>query len=109
MVSVNRSWLILFGAGLLEICWSIGLKYTNGFTRLTPIVFTLISLVLSMYLLGRAAQNLPLGTAYAVWVGIGSLGATLFGIYLFHESASPFRLFFLALLLVAIIGIKVTA
>ena len=108
-MSITKSWLILIVAGCLEICWSIGLKYTEGFTKITPIIFTLTTLALSMYLLGLATQNLPIGTAYGVWVGIGSLGTAILGIYLFQESASPLRLFFLGLLLISIIGLKWTA
>ncbi|MBM3618436.1 MAG: quaternary ammonium compound efflux SMR transporter SugE [Alphaproteobacteria bacterium] len=98
--------MYLIAAGLLEICWAIGLKYTEGFTRLWPSVFTLTTLAASMYLLAKAAQTLPIGTAYAIWVGIGALGAAILGIVLFHESASPLRLLFLGMLLVSIIGLK---
>jgi len=108
-MSATWSWILLIMAGLLEICWAIGLKYTAGFTKLAPSIFTITTLAGSMYLLARASQNLPIGTAYGVWVGIGALGAGILGICLFNESASPARLFFLALLLVAIIGLKVTA
>lgn len=108
-MSVTWSWITLVLAGLLEICWAIGLKYTDGFTKLIPSLFTVITLALSMYLLARAAQVLPIGTAYGIWVGIGSLGAAILGIYLFNESASPARLFFLFLLLVSIIGLKLTS
>ncbi|MFL5815644.1 MAG: quaternary ammonium compound efflux SMR transporter SugE [Bdellovibrionia bacterium] len=106
---LSSPWTILIIAGLLEVCWSIGLKYTQGFTRLWPSAFTLLTLAGSMYLLARATRDLPIGTAYAVWVGIGSLGAALLGIALFHESASPQRLLFLGLLLISIIGLKFTA
>lgn len=108
-MSITWSWITLVLAGLLEICWAIGLKYTDGFTKLVPSIFTLTTLALSMYLLARATQVLPIGTAYGIWVGIGSLGAAILGIYLFNESASPARIFFLFLLLVAIIGLKLTA
>jgi quaternary ammonium compound-resistance protein SugE len=108
-MSPTTSWLVLLLAGLFEVCWAIGLKYTHGFTKLIPSVFTLTTLTLSMYLLARAAQTLPIGTAYGVWVGIGSFGAAMLGIFLFQESASPARIFFLVLLLIAIIGLKVTA
>lgn len=103
------SWFLLVIAGLLEVCWAIGLKYTEGFTRLVPSVLTIVALVASMGLLGVAARNLPIGTAYGVWVGIGALGAAIGGIFLFGESANPARLAFLGLLLVAIIGLKVTS
>ena len=103
------SWIMLVVAGLFEVCWAIGLKYTDGFTKLIPSLFTLVTLALSMFLLARATQTLPIGTAYGVWVGIGALGAAVCGIFLFQESASPLKLFFLALLLISIIGLKVTA
>ena len=108
-MSTTWSWITLVIAGLLEICWAVGLKYTDGFTKLIPSIFTGITLALSMYLLSRAAQTLPIGTAYGVWVGIGSLGAAIFGIFLFNETASPAKIFFLILLLVSIIGLKLTA
>lgn len=103
---MSIAWIYLIAAGLLEICWAIGLKYTEGFTRLWPSVFTLATLAASMYLLAKAAQILPIGTAYAIWVGIGALGAAILGIVLFHESASPLRLMFLGMLLLSIIGLK---
>jgi quaternary ammonium compound-resistance protein SugE len=102
------SWILLVVAGLLEVCWSIGLKYTEGFTRLVPSVLTLIALAASVGLLSLAARDLPIGTAYAVWVGIGALGAALLGVVLFHEPVTAARLFFLALLLVAIVGLTFT-
>jgi quaternary ammonium compound-resistance protein SugE len=109
MISTTNAWILLSIAGALEICWAIGLKYTEGFTKLIPSLFTLVTLAASMYLLSRAAQIIPIGTAYGVWVGIGALGAALLGIILFQESVSPLRLFFLVLLLVAIIGLKITS
>lgn len=105
----TTSWILLLIAGLLEICWAIGLKYTEGFTKLIPSLFTLITLALSMYCLARAAQVIPIGTAYGIWVGIGALGAAILGIILFQESVSPARLLFLGLLLISIIGIKLTS
>lgn len=108
-MSTQASWIFLLIAGLLEICWATGLKYTQGFTKLIPSVFTVITLALSMYMLARAVEKIPMGTAYGVWVGIGSLGAAIMGIILFQESASPMRIFFLVLLLVAIVGLKLTA
>jgi quaternary ammonium compound-resistance protein SugE len=108
-MSTQASWIFLLIAGLLEICWAIGLKYTQGFTKLIPSLFTITTLALSMYMLARAAVNIPIGTAYGVWVGIGSLGAAILGIFLFNEAASPARIFFLVLLLVAIVGLKLTA
>ncbi|MFY0575825.1 quaternary ammonium compound efflux SMR transporter SugE [Cystobacter fuscus] len=102
------AWVMLVIAGLFEVGWSIGLKYTEGFTRLMPTLLTLVALAASMVLLSLAARTLPIGTAYAVWVGIGALGAAVLGIVLFHEPVTPARVFFLALLLVAIIGLKIT-
>lgn len=102
------AWLILVVAGILEVGWAVGLKYTEGFTRLVPSVLTAIALIGSMGLLGWAVRTLPIGTAYGVWVGIGAVGAAVLGIVLFKESASPARLFFLALLVISIIGLKVT-
>lgn len=109
MKPITWSWIILVFAGLLEICWAIGLKYTEGFTKLVPSIFTLITLAGSMFLLAKASQHLPIGTAYGVWVGIGALGAAVLGIVLFNESITPLRIFFLGLLLVSIIGLKVTS
>lgn len=103
------SWVVLFFAGLLEICWAVGLKYTDGFTRPAASIFTAITLAGSMYLLSKAAQTLPIGTAYAVWVGIGSVGAGILGMVLFQEPTTPSRIGFMALLVVSIIGLKVTA
>jgi len=105
----SSPWAVLVVAGLLEVCWSIGLKYTNGFTRLRPSIFTLLTLMASMYLLAKASESLPIGTAYGVWVGIGSMGAAVLGIILFDESASAPRIAFLALLLISIIGLKLTS
>ena len=107
-MSTTWAWVILFIAGLFEVCWAIGLKYTEGFTKLVPSVFTLGTLAASMYLLARASQVLPIGTAYGVWVGVGALGAAVLGIVLLNETASPMRLFFLGLLLVSIVGLKLT-
>lgn len=102
------AWLILIVAGLLETGWAVGLKYTEGFTRLVPSVLTAAGIVASMYLLSVAARTLPIGTAYAVWVGIGAAGAVVLGMVLLGESRNPARLFFLGLLLVSIVGLKFT-
>lgn len=106
---MSKSWMMLIVAGLFEVGWSIGLKYTEGFTKLIPSIFTGGTLAISMYLLAKAAQDLPIGTAYAVWVGIGALGAAIMGMILFKEPATPARIFFLILLLTSIIGLKVTS
>ena len=103
-----RSWILLLVAGLLETGWAIGLKYTQGFTRPLASVLTGLAIVGSMVLLGLAAKELPIGTAYPVWVGIGAFGAAVLGMVLFKEPATPARMFFIALLVVAIIGLKVT-
>ncbi|HTN84880.1 quaternary ammonium compound efflux SMR transporter SugE [Sorangium sp. So ce1182] len=103
------SWLTLLLAGLLEVCWAIGLKYTEGFTRPLPTVFTIAAIVASLYLLESASRTLPIGTAYAVWVGIGASGAAIAGIFLFGEPATPARLGFLGLLVVAILGLKLSS
>lgn len=103
------AWILLVVAGLLEVGWAVGLKYTEGFTRPLPTVLTLISMVASMGLLGLAARTLPIGTAYGVWVGIGAVGAAVLGIVLFKEPATPSRLVFLALMVVAIVGLKATS
>lgn len=103
------AWFILVVAGLLEVVWSLGLKYTHGFTRLIPSVITGGAIVASMYLLARAARTLPMGTAYAVWVGIGAAGAAIGGHFLFGEAMPPRRVVFLALLIVSIVGLKLTA
>ncbi len=109
MSTTTLAWIFLVLAGVLEICWAIGLKYTEGFTKLVPSAFTLVTLAGSMYLLARASQVLPIGTAYGVWVGIGALGASILGIFLFQEPATPLRIFFICLLLVSIVGLKVSA
>lgn len=100
------SWLILFVAGLLEVAWAVGLKYTQGFTRPWPTAATVVAMVLSVTLLGLAMKQLPLGTAYAVWTGIGALGTAVLGIVLFGESADAARLACLGLILAGIAGLK---
>lgn len=102
-------WLILIIAGLFETGWAIGLKYTDGFTRLWPTIWTVVALAISMVLLSWAARVLPIGTAYAVWVGIGAFGAAVLGIVLFQEPATTGRMFFLALMLISIVGLKLTS
>ena len=103
------SWIILFIAGLLEVGWAVGLKYTHGFSRLTPSVITIAAMIVSMALLSWAMKTLPVGTAYAVWTGIGAVGAAITGILLLGESASPARLASLALIVAGIIGLKLSA
>lgn len=103
------AWLLLVVAGLFETCWSVGIVYTKGFTRLGPTLFVFATLAASMWLLALAAKQIPIGTAYAVWVGIGALGTALYGVLRFGEPASPARIGFLVLLLVAIVGLRFTA
>ena len=101
-------WIYLIIAGVLEIGWAIGLKYTDGFRKPIPSVLTILAIAASMYLLAWSAKTLPIGTAYAVWTGIGATGEAILGIFLLKEPASPARIFFLILLLVAIAGLKLT-
>jgi len=102
------SWLILFLAGLFEIVWAVGLKYTEGFTKLTPSLVTLAAMGASFYLLSVALRTLPLGAAYAVWVGIGALGTAIAGIMLFHEAVTPLKLVSLMLVVAGIVGLKLS-
>lgn len=105
---VLMNWLIFVIAGLFEIGWAIGLKYTEGFTRLWPTVGTALSMMLSVGLLGIAMKSLPVGTAYAVWVGVGAVGTAILGIVLFDEPVTMARLVSLALILAGIIGLKLS-
>lgn len=102
------SWLILFVAGLFEVVWAMGLKYSEGFTRLVPSIVTVVGMALSVYLLSVATKSLPIGTAYAVWTGIGAVGAVLLGILLLGEPRTLARLFFVGLIVVGIIGLRFT-
>lgn len=103
------AWILLAIAGVLEIGWSIGMKYTEGFTRLWPSVFTAAGIAASMLLLAQAAKTLPIGTAYGVWVGIGAAGAAVAGMVVLGEPATTARIFFIVLLLVAVVGLKTTS
>ncbi len=103
------AWVYLVVAGLLEVGWAIGLKYTEGFTRLWPTVFTVAALAGSMALLALALKELPIGTAYAVWIGIGAAGTAVLGILLFGESAAAARLVCLGLILAGIVGLKLAS
>lgn len=102
------SWLILLIAGLLEVVWAVGLKYTHGFSRLVPSVITVVAMVVSVALLSWAMKSLPVGTAYAVWTGIGAVGAAITGILLLGDSASLARILSLALIVCGIIGLKLS-
>ena len=100
------AWLVLVAAGLFEIGWAVGLKYTDGFTRLVPTLATAVAMIASVLLLGVAVRSLPLGTAYAVWTGIGTVGTALLGMALFQESADPLRLICIGLIVAGIAGLK---
>lgn len=102
----NTAWIVLILAGIFEIAWAIGLKYTEGWSRLVPSVFTGIAMMISFFLLSSAVKTLPIGTAYAVWTGIGIVGAAILGIFLFKEPIGLSRLFFIVLILIGIIGLK---
>jgi quaternary ammonium compound-resistance protein SugE len=102
----GMAWVVLFVAGLFEIGWAVGLKYTEGFTRFWPTVGSAVSMLVSLGLLGVALRTLPLGTAYAVWTGVGTIGTVLLGIALFGESASALRLACVGLILAGIVGLK---
>ncbi|NSC21906.1 multidrug efflux SMR transporter [Streptomyces albus subsp. chlorinus] len=103
------AWIMLVVAGLVEVTWAIGLKFTEGFTRLWPSVFTVAGFATSMVLLSLAAKSLPIGTAYGVWVGIGAAGAAVVGMLALGEPATAGRIFFIALLLVSVVGLKMTS
>ena len=103
------AWLILVLAGLFEVGWAIGLKYTKGFSRPGPTIATALAMALSLFFLGQALKSLPVGTGYAVWTGIGAVGTAVLGILLFSESAAPARLASIALIIIGILGLKLTA
>lgn len=103
------SWILLIIAGLLEVVWAVGLKYTDGFRRLWPSLIVVLAIAGSMILLAWVTRELPIGTAYAIWVGIGALGAAIAGVILFREPVSLARALFLLMLLVAILGLKMTS
>lgn len=103
------AWTILFVAGLLEVGWAIGLKYTDGFSRLVPSLLTITSMVASLFLLGIALKTLPVGTAYAVWTGIGAVGTALLGILLLGEPAGLARVGCIALIVAGILGLKLAS
>lgn len=102
------AWGILVLAGLFEVGWAIGLKYTDGFTRLWPTVWTVLAMTVSLWLLGIAMKSLPVGTAYSAWVGVGSIGTVILGIVLFGEAANPARLVSVGLILAGIVGLKLS-
>jgi quaternary ammonium compound-resistance protein SugE len=104
----NMNWIILTVAGLFEVGWAIGLKYTEGFTRLWPTVWTIMAMIISLGLLGIAMKGLPVGTAYSIWVGVGAVGTVILGIVLLGESASVTRMISVALIIAGIIGLKLS-
>lgn len=105
-MSVSTSWLVLLIAGLFEVGWAIGLKYSAGFTRFWPSVGTALAMIISVGLLGLAMKQLPVGSAYAIWVGVGAVGTVILGIMLLGDSASPARLISVAFIIAGIIGLK---
>ena len=105
----SMTWAILVLAGLFEMGWAIGLKYTDGFSRLWPTVWTVMAMIISLWLLGIAMKTLPVGTAYSVWVGVGAVGTVILGIVLFGEPANTGRLISVAFIVAGIIGLKLTA
>lgn len=108
-VLLSMSWFYLFIAGLFEVVWAIGLKYTEGFTKIIPTIITIIGMVLSFYLLSQAIKELPIGTAYAVWTGVGALGTVIVGMVFLGEPHHMSRLFFVFLIIVGMIGLKFTS
>ncbi len=103
------AWVYLLIAGIFEVIWAVGMKYTENFTRMTPSVITIVGMVLSVYFLNKAMNILPVGTAYAIWTGIGAIGTVVAGIILFNEPRDWIRMFFLAMILVGIIGLKTSS
>ena len=103
---MTKAWVILLIAGLLEVGWAIGLKYTHGFTRLVPSVLTLAAMAVSMYMLATAIRTIPVGTGYAVWTGIGAVGTAILGIAILGESANLIRVGSILLIILGIIGLK---
>jgi quaternary ammonium compound-resistance protein SugE len=108
-MSAMQAWALLCVAGAMEIAWAIGLKYTHGLTRLWPSVGTLLAMVVSVVMLAQSLKVLPVGTAYAVWTGIGAVGTALFGMWLLNESREPLRLACIALIVAGIVGLKLAS
>lgn len=106
---IYLAWGYLIIAGTFEVVWAIALKYSYGFSKLMPSVVTIGGMIISFYFLSMATKTLPLGTAYAIWTGIGSLGTILLGVILFHEALNPLRIVFLSCILIGILGLKLTS
>lgn len=103
------AWVALFIAGLFEVAWAVGLKQADGFTRLMPSLWTVAAMAISLWLLAIALRSLPLGTAYAVWTGVGTLGTAILGIVIYGESADPWRILCIALIVAGIVGLRLAA
>lgn len=106
---MSNAWLLLIAAGLLEVVWAIGLKYTDGFSRLMPSVITIAAMIASVWLLALALKSIPVGTGYAVWTGIGAVGTAILGIVLFSEAATAARLACIGLIVAGILGLKLVS
>lgn len=102
-------WFILFIAGLFEVVWAVGIKYTEGWTRLWPSLFTVLAMIVSFYLLSTALKNIPMGTAYAVWTGIGTIGTVMYGIIFFKEPTDILRIVCIMLIICGIVGLRIMA
>lgn len=109
MTLPSTAWLLLVAAGLLEVIWAIGLKYTDGFSRLLPSIITIAAMIASVWLLALALKSIPVGTGYAVWTGIGAVGTAILGIVLFSEPATAARLFCIGLIVTGIFGLKLVS
>lgn len=109
MMPPSNGWLLLFAAGLLEVIWAVGLKYTEGFSRLVPSVITVAAMIASVWLLALALKSIPVGTGYAVWTGIGAVGTAILGIVLFSEPATVARLACIGLIVAGILGLKMVS
>ncbi len=106
---MSTAWLLLIAAGLLEVVWAIGLKYTEGFSRLVPSVITIAAMIASVWLLAMALKSIPVGTGYAVWTGIGAVGTAILGIILFNEAATAARIVCIGLIVTGIFGLKLAS
>lgn len=102
-------WVLLGIAGLLEMCWAVGLKCSQGFSKLVPSIFTVLGMIASFYFLSLALRDLPLGTAYAIWTGIGTVGTVILGMILFKEAVDPIRLLFISFIIIGIVGLKIVS